>query len=244
MPRGSSSAVVWSPAKTVAWYGAIFAVDLVLQSLILILATGLVLTPGAGREEVSRVVHALAHDGQVFVAAAFASATLVISAVTLLTRRNGSSAFEYLGVRPVSVLGALPYLAIGAGFAALQVVVFEVFNIPSTDFWHGIFLSSWLKPILFMAVVFAAPIAEEVMYRGFLFRGLLSSRLGPVGAVILTSAAWAMVHMQYNVYEKISIFALGLVLGTIRYRRDSITLTMLIHIGVNVAGFVMILAGY
>jgi len=39
---------------------------------------------------------------------------------------------------------------------------------------------------------------EELFFRGFLFRGLSSSFMGPVGAVLVTSALWALIHTQYD----------------------------------------------
>jgi membrane protease YdiL (CAAX protease family) len=50
--------------------------------------------------------------------------------------------------------------------------------------------------LLGIALVIAAPLTEEIVFRGFMFRGLQASRVGPVGAVILPSAIWALMHLQ------------------------------------------------
>ena len=42
----------------------------------------------------------------------------------------------------------------------------------------------------------AGPLMEEFIVRGFLFRGWSESRLGPIGAIFLTSAVWALNHTQ------------------------------------------------
>lgn len=242
MPNEPKSAL--SPGKTVAWYGVIFTVDLVIQMAILIGATILAVSPGAGREEVSLALAAMARNGRVFLATAFASAGIVISAVGLVSRRQNGSAFQYLAIRRESARDSALWLSAGALFCFAQVGVFSLVEVPSTNFWQTIVVSNWLKPFLFLAIVLVAPAAEEIMYRGFLFRGLVNSRLGAPGAIMLTALAWASVHMQYNLYEKASIFVMGLIIGTLRYRRNSLTLPFCMHVGVNLVGATLIFAGF
>jgi membrane protease YdiL (CAAX protease family) len=83
--------------------------------------------------------------------------------------------------------------------------------------------------LLILAMVILAPLTEELFFRGFLFEGLLASRLGPIGAVLLTSAAWSVVHAQYDLYGIATIFADGLLLGVIRWKTGSTLLTMVLH---------------
>jgi uncharacterized protein len=68
------------------------------------------------------------------------------------------------------------------------------------------------------ALCVAAPVAEEFLVRGFLLRGWSQSFLAPTGAVVLSSAAWAAVHTQYNWFYMSEIFALGILLGVLRLR--------------------------
>ena len=67
------------------------------------------------------------------------------------------------------------------------------------------------------------------MFRGFLFQGLMCSRLGPTGAVLLTSLLWAVIHLQYGPVEITFIFLLGVVLGCIRLKTGSIWTPFLVH---------------
>ena len=55
--------------------------------------------------------------------------------------------------------------------------------------------SQWL---LWLALVVGAPLFEETFFRGFLFKGLAASRLGTIGAIVLTAALWASIHLQYD----------------------------------------------
>ncbi len=87
--------------------------------------------------------------------------------------------------------------------------------------------------IFILALVVAAPVMEELLFRGFLLRGYAASRLGSGGAVLLTSAAWASMHVQYEVFYVVQIFILGCVFSWLRLRSGSTTLTLILHGLVN-----------
>ncbi|MCP3417398.1 CPBP family intramembrane metalloprotease [Bradyrhizobium brasilense] len=87
--------------------------------------------------------------------------------------------------------------------------------------------------ILLIGTCIAGPIMEEFLIRGFLYRGWSESFLGPIGAIVLTAAVWAMTHTQYDVYGKLEIFGMGLALGYCRWRSNSTWLTVMIHSALN-----------
>ena len=74
-----------------------------------------------------------------------------------------------------------------------------------------------------------APLSEELTVRGFLYRGFASSRLGSAGAILLTSALWASIHVQYDWFFIGEVFVLGLILGWMRCRSGSTWLTVVLH---------------
>ena len=83
--------------------------------------------------------------------------------------------------------------------------------------------------ILWLALLLAAPLFEELFFRGFLIKGLSASVLHWYGAVVLSSAAWAGIHLQYDLYGITVIFLLGLILGTAGVKTGSSILTMFLH---------------
>ncbi len=87
-------------------------------------------------------------------------------------------------------------------------------------------------PALFVAVVVAAPIGEELLFRGFLFRGF-ASRLGPRPAIVATALAWAVLHVQYDWFGVVQILLIGLVFGYLRLRSSSVLLPMILHAAAN-----------
>jgi uncharacterized protein len=99
--------------------------------------------------------------------------------------------------------------------------------------------------LLVIAFAVAAPVSEEFFARGFLYRGWSESFLGPVGAIILSSLVWTALHLQYDWFFLGEVFSIGLVLGYLRYRSQSIWLTVLLHGLNNLAAVVqtMLLTG-
>ena len=86
-----------------------------------------------------------------------------------------------------------------------------------------------------------APLFEEIFFRGFLFRGIANSWLGAPGAIVITAAVWALIHLQYSWTDIGMIFLLGLFLGYARYRTGSTTLTVLLHALWNTASTAYVL---
>jgi membrane protease YdiL (CAAX protease family) len=84
-------------------------------------------------------------------------------------------------------------------------------------------------------VAIVAPITEEIVFRGFLFRGLSTSFLGVSGTLIVTSVVWAGMHVQYDWYILGQIVAIGLVLGWLRWASGSTLLTIVLHMLTNLA---------
>ena len=87
----------------------------------------------------------------------------------------------------------------------------------------------WLVVIAFCI---AAPVTEEFFARGFLYRGWSETALRPIGAILLSSLVWTVLHLQYDWFFLGEVFSIGLWLGYLRYRSNSIWLTVMVH-GVN-----------
>jgi membrane protease YdiL (CAAX protease family) len=93
----------------------------------------------------------------------------------------------------------------------------------------------WLPAMLFAAII-VAPAGEEIMFRGFLFRGLVRSERSAWPAIVVISVLWAALHIQYDWTGILQIFVIGLFLGWMRWRSGSTLLTFLLHILFNLEG--------
>ena len=93
----------------------------------------------------------------------------------------------------------------------------------------------WLAPFLIAAVV-VAPASEEIIFRGFLFRGWARSDRAAWPAIVVISVLWAALHVQYDWTGILQIFVIGLFLGWMRWRSGSLLLTILLHALFNLEG--------
>src|ERR1700733_8422740 len=93
----------------------------------------------------------------------------------------------------------------------------------------------WLLPMSLGAIV-VAPAGEEVMFRGFLFRGWARSPRSMWPAIVVISVLWAGLHVQYDWTGILQIFVVGLFLGWMRWRSGSTLLTFVLHALFNFEG--------
>lgn len=93
--------------------------------------------------------------------------------------------------------------------------------------------------LLLFAFSVAAPMSEEVLARGFLFRGWSASFLRVPGAILLSSLLWTVVHLQYDIYFLAEVFTIGLWFGYMRYRANSLWLTIALHALNNMTAVVL-----
>lgn len=82
---------------------------------------------------------------------------------------------------------------------------------------------------LLIGAAIGAPIAEELLFRGFLFGVLRQTRLRLTGTMIVTAALWSALHMQYSLYGLLAIFCIGLYLGWLREKTGSLIPPMVCH---------------
>lgn len=142
--------------------------------------------------------------------------------------RRGWSIQEYLSLRWVGIVEFLKWNLAMVGFILLFDGLSRFFN-QSSDFLTEVLQPPQALPLLYVAVAIAAPISEELLFRGFMFRGIQDSRLGRSGAVLIPAFLWAIIHLQYNLYFIGVIFCMGILLGIARWRTHSIYIPISMH---------------
>ena len=85
-----------------------------------------------------------------------------------------------------------------------------------------------------VAVVVAAPLAEELLFRGLLLRGLLR-RFGAPVAVLLGGAVFAVVHLLDPSAAPLlaPLLLVGVVSGILAVRTGELSQSILLHAGFN-----------
>lgn len=91
--------------------------------------------------------------------------------------------------------------------------------------------------LAFVTLVIIAPVAEELVFRGYLY-GKLKRYTFRWLAIILTSVLFALVHGQWNV--AVDVFALSIVLCILRDISGSVWPAVLVHMAKNGIAFYII----
>jgi uncharacterized protein len=148
--------------------------------------------------------------------------------------KKGATIKDYLALNFVSVRVLLVWL----GFAILLCPILDglttLLDRPVVpEFWAKVYTSAGFLPLLLFGIVFLAPVVEETFFRGFMFRGIEQSRLGPIGAILITTTIWTFIHIQYDWFEMLLVFTIGIFLGVARARTNSIYVTIAIHSLIN-----------
>jgi membrane protease YdiL (CAAX protease family) len=224
-PWGLLGTIAWGAVGVCAWFAVQFA------TIIAVIIWRDSTAPG------SVDMQRMATDAFLLALVTIVAAPAWIGASVLAARWRKWRARDYLALVPPRrgevVVGVVCLAALLAGFDLLTLLVGRDL-VPS--FMREAYLSarnSGSLLLFFLAVVIVAPISEEIAFRGFLFRGLSASWLGVSGATILTSAAWAAMHVQYDAFTLAQIFFIGLLLGWIRWASGSTLLTIVLHMLAN-----------
>jgi len=84
-------------------------------------------------------------------------------------------------------------------------------------------------------LVIAAPIVEEMLFRGLLYRGL-EAKIGALATIMITSVVFGMVHyLGFGWPRAVATGCLGLLFGVIRWRTGNTTAAMVTHAAINFA---------
>lgn len=94
--------------------------------------------------------------------------------------------------------------------------------------------SVYFKVLLVFSICLAAPIIEEVFFRGWLISKLMMLDIDKNYIIITTSTLFMFSHMQYqNIFSYIYLFIMGFGLGYIRMKKGNILYCILAHSFLN-----------
>jgi CAAX protease family protein len=218
----------WGPWATIGWTVLAIVVWLVTQ-------TGVAIVYVVARmvRDPKTDLTGLATDGTLLGLATLASTPAILGLLALLIRVRGFTLRDYLALEwPTPRPAVLAVAGLLLGLAASDLVTYGLGRPIVPTVMVEAYRTSWL-PLLLLALLVLAPLGEEVLIRGFLFRGLAESRIGPGIAIGVCAFTWAVMHVQYDLYAISIIFLMGLYLGTVRHLTGSLPLVMLLHFVAN-----------
>jgi membrane protease YdiL (CAAX protease family) len=168
-----------------------------------------------------------------------ATETLVLAPTLVFTlilaiRRSGSDVLPYLGLDvprwqsvALAVVALVVLIGLGDGLALVlgrNVVDPRQVELVRSAMADGSFIWMWI------GIVVAGPIHEELLFRGFVFRGFVRSAHDVVPSIVLISLVWSLMHFPTNWYALGEIFVTGLLFGLVRWQTCSTTLTIILHV--------------
>jgi membrane protease YdiL (CAAX protease family) len=182
-------------------------------------------------------IKAVAGSGLALSLSVAAGLPATLAALWPAIRLTSTPIAEYLALRWPSwkefLIGAVGIVVLVMGWEFLSRVTGRA---SSPDFMVDVMKSAQSDGALWLLILgfsVAAPVSEEFLARGFLYYGWSETFLKVPGAICLSSLVWTALHLQYYDWFSFSeVFSLGLWLGYLRYRSQSIWLTIVLH-GLN-----------
>jgi len=158
--------------------------------------------------------------------------SVILLAVLWLFLRSRKQSFNDLGFRRIKMvefgwlgLATISYivlLAVGMTLAS---------NIPGFNAEQAQDIGyksvvGWQLGLAFVGLVILPPLAEEMMFRGFLYKGL-ASHWPKLIAALITSLLFGLVHFQWNV--GVDVFILSLVLIALYEKTQNLWMCVFLH---------------
>jgi membrane protease YdiL (CAAX protease family) len=132
-------------------------------------------------------------------------------------------------------VGFIPFLILAVVTTAIASVLVPNFDPQQAqDVGFNGILTSGEYMLAFLTLVVIAPIAEEMLFRGFFYGGLRRS-FGIILSSLLVSVVFGALHMQWNV--GVNVFALSLVLCGLRELTGGIWAGVVLHMVKNAIAF-------
>ncbi len=209
-----------------------------ISQLIGIYIAGKLVLPTAKSATVGDIFFFGSNDGTVVSISIMIGCVLLVAISALVIRVRGGNLKQYLALRPFS-------LAVGMGMIGLLLIfmigsqaltyMLDKSPLAFVDPLYQSVNSVWL---LIFAMVIVAPIYEELIFRGILWSAIAEQFTSPpdteyrgaIVASLVTSLIFAVIHLQYGIYEISTIVVLALLFCYARIKSGSLILPILLHI--------------
>lgn len=225
----------WKTLGTIIFGLMIAAIFLVLQvaTMTFIVASR---NPGLTAAQLQDMLIAAQTDGFVISLTTIVT-TIVCCAIVAGTikLKRGSNLADYLAIKSVPTKTLIAWLGILIALIAVSDLFTLFLGRPLVPaFVTSSYATAQPVWLLWVALVFSAPVFEEIFFRGFLYKGFASGFIGPMASIFLIAGLWAAIHTQYDAYDMGTIFVLGVILGLARMRTGSLLVPLAMHATANI----------
>ena len=163
---------------------------------------------------------------------AYVFSMTVLLAFALKMRK--SSKFQWKMVSLQILLLSIPLVV------SLGILLEPIINaIPMPDMIKDVINKAITNDVYsFLTIAIAAPLLEEIIFRGIILQGFLK-RYSPTKAIIWSAVMFGIFHM--NPWQFLSAFSVGMVIGWLYYKTDSLIPGIFIHFINNALAFLMLM---
>ena len=138
----------------------------------------------------------------------------------------------------VALLAFISYMILANGFISVVHAIFPNINLNETQNIGFSNLSSSLEYYLaFITLVILAPLAEELLFRGYVL-GSLRKYFRPWSSALIVSIIFALAHGSISV--GLDVFVLSLVLSALKFSTGSLWAGILVHMLKNLIAFYLL----
>ena len=220
----------WGILATIAWLLLAFLISVVV-------AAGIYSAWQAGHPRPNTITY----DGVLIAIGSLASIPVQVAVLAFAAQLRRWPPMGYLALnmprRGEIIFAAICVIALDVVFNALLYITgHDIVSPFQIEAYRTAQDAGWLLWLM-IAIVVVAPVGEEIAFRGFLYRGLaLPGR--EIYAIVAIAIAWALLHIQYDWPGMVQIFAIGLMFGWFRWASGSTTLTIVMHVLVNLEAMI------
>jgi uncharacterized protein len=163
----------------------------------------------------------------------------VVQTVTLIlaARLTGTGVLAYFAITvPPWRIAALSFAALAGAIVVGDVLTLALGHDLVPMFQLDIHRSAnadGTLAMLWLALIVVGPVGEELLFRGFLFRGLVQGPSDAVPGILVTALIWSLLHVQYDWVGAALVFIIGLMFGIVRLYSGSTLLVIGLHMLLN-----------
>lgn len=204
-----------------------------MSQLLGVYVAGKLLLPAVNTLSVGDIFFLGSSDGTVVSLSIISSFILLTVISVLIIRLKGANIGQYLALTPFSLVVAMGFFGLLLLFMIGSEALTYLLDKSPTDFVDPLYESVSSVWLLVIAMVIIAPIYEELVFRGILWSAIaeqFSEQRGALIASVVTSIIFAVIHLQYGLYEISTIVVLALLFCYARIKSGSLLLPMLLHI--------------
>ncbi len=160
---------------------------------------------------------------------------ITIPFILLFAKLSKRGVRNYLNLQNTSLSNWFKWTGITVAFIAVEIAILSLAQPDEGQGPINILLQTVSPWLMIPAIAIGAPIIEELLFRGFLYKGIVESKLKHTGAIIITSTLFAIIHINpqasapANLVTLFVIFILASLMGHARHQTKSLYITIWMH---------------